>query len=113
MSKEMEFGGWHDVDEEHRAWSLPKSGFGRVQKKEDAVLGKDGKMLFVLQNMKDKDEPVVKIDELLWTEEGHQRFLEVYGPLASETFRFINWLESTHSPQTVAAYKRIVLKHTA
>ena len=109
MSKEMEFGGWHDVDETHRAWTLPKSGFGRVQKKEDAVLGKDGKMLFVLQNMIDKDEPVEKIDELLWTEEANQRFLEVYGPNALDSHRFLSWLSKTHSPQTVETYKRMVL----
>ena len=109
MSKEMEFGGWHDVDEENRAWTLPKSGFGRVQKKEDAVLGKDGKMLFVLQNMTDKDKPIEKIDELLWTEEGHQRFLEVYGPNALDSHRFVNWLSETHSPETVTTYKRMVL----
>ena len=109
MSKEMEFGGWHDVDEEHRAWTLPKSGFGRVQKKEDAVLGKDGKMLFVLQNMTDREIKIKKINEFNWTEEANQRFLEVYGPLEYDTHRFINWLEATHSPETVETYKRMVL----
>ena len=104
MSKEMEFGGWHDIDENSRAWTLPKSDFGRVQKKEDAVIGKDGKMLFVLQYW-DKSKRIEKIDEENWTEYANQRFLEVYGPLCSDTYRFESWMVETHGREKLEQWR--------
>lgn len=109
MSKEMEFGGWHDIDEDFRAWTLPKSGFGRVQNKENAVTGIDGKMLFVKECKTNNEERVEKIDIDNWTKEAHARFLEVYGPLGELKFRFVNWLADTHDPATVKRYKRMVM----
>ena len=104
MSKEMEFGGWYDIDENSRAWTFPKKGFGRVQKKEDAVIGKDGKMLFVLQYW-DKNKRVEKIDGENWTEYANQRFLEVYSPLSSDTYRFESWLVETHGREKLEQWR--------
>lgn len=109
MSKEMEFGGWHDINEDYRAWTLPKNGFSRVQNKENAVTGIDGKMLFVKECKTDNEVRVEKIDIYNWTDNAHARFLEVYGPQAEHTFRFVNWLAETHDPETVKRYKRMVM----
>ena len=102
MQKEHEFGGWFDIDEGIRAWSLPKIGFGRTQKKEDVMLGLDDRMLYVITYANKK---VKKMEPFNWTEEANKRFLEIYGPVVSESYRFDNWLLETQGPDILEKYR--------
>jgi hypothetical protein len=102
MQKEHEFGGWFDIDEGIRAWSLPKKGFGRTQKKEDVMLGLDDRMLYVITYANKK---VKKMEPFNWTEEANKRFLEIYGPLCSDSYRFDNWLLETQGPDILEKYR--------
>ena len=102
MQKEQEFGGWFDIDEGIRAWSLPKTGFGRTQKKEDVMLGLDGRILYVITYANKK---VKKMEFLNWTEEANKRFLEIYGTFSSDSYRFDNWFLETQGPYILKKYR--------
>jgi hypothetical protein len=71
---------------------VPIIGIGRPQSDVDVLVGGDGNFLTVVENMKtgkaEKENPEN------WDTRNHERFLELYGPIGSTSYRFDRWLDS-------------------
>ena len=71
---------------------VPIVGLGRPQSDVDVLVGGDGNFLTVVENMEtgkaEKENPEN------WDARNDERFLELYGPIGSASFRFDRWMDS-------------------
>jgi hypothetical protein len=71
---------------------VPIVGLGRPQSDVDVLVGEDGNFLTVVENMEtgkaEKENPEN------WDARNDERFLELYGPIGSTSYRFDRWVDS-------------------
>ena len=71
---------------------VPIVGLGRPQSDVDVLVGEDGNFLTVVENMEtgkaEKENPEN------WDARNDERFLELYGPIGSTSYRFDRWVYS-------------------
>ena len=75
---------------------VPIVGLGRPQSDVDVLVGGDGNFLTVVENMEtgkaEKENPEN------WDARNDERFLELYGPIGSTSYRFDRWMDSKMRP---------------
>ena len=71
---------------------VPIVGLSRPQSDVDVLVGEDGNFLTVVENMEtgkaEKENPEN------WDARNDERFLELYGPIGSTSYRFDRWMDS-------------------
>lgn len=71
---------------------VPIIGIGRPQSDVDVLVGGDGNFLTVVENTEtDKAEME---NSKNWDARNNERFLELYGPICSRSYRFLRWLDT-------------------
>ena len=71
---------------------VPIVGLGRPQTDGDVLVGDNGCFLTVVENM--DTGKASKEFPLYWDNNNCERFLELYGPVGSTSYRFDRWLDS-------------------
>ena len=71
---------------------VPIVGLGRPQSDVDVLVGGDGNFLTVVENMATGNAS--KEFPSCWDNNNNERFLELYGPIASTSYRFDKWMDS-------------------
>jgi len=82
----------YSIDDNRYVSCVPIVGLGRPQSDVDVLVGSDGNFLTVIENMQtgkaEKENPEN------WDSKNNERFIELYGPLVSTSYRFDRWLDS-------------------
>ena len=82
----------YHVSENKFVSCVPIVGLGRPQSDVDVLGGGDGNFLTVIENMQtgkaEKENPEN------WDARNDERFLELYGPIGSTSYRFDRWMDS-------------------
>jgi len=71
---------------------VPIIGIGRPQSDVDVLVGGDGNFLTVVENMETGKAEMENSKN--WDASNNQRFLELYGPIGSRSYRFNRWLDT-------------------
>tara|TARA_B110000495_G_C22992500_1_gene584685 strand:- start:24 stop:341 length:318 start_codon:yes stop_codon:yes gene_type:complete len=71
---------------------VPIIGIGRPQSDVDVLVGGDGNFLTVVENMETGKAEMENSKN--WDASNNQRFLELYGPISSRSYRFNRWLDT-------------------
>ena len=71
---------------------VPIVGIGRPQTDVDVIVGGNGCFLTVVENM--TTGKASKEYPLYWDNNNNERFLELYGPISSTSYRFDRWMDS-------------------
>ena len=82
----------YSIDDSRVVSCVPIVGLGRPQTDVDVLVGGDGNFLTVVENMQtgkaEKENPEN------WDSKNNERFIELYGPIGSTSYRFDRWLDS-------------------
>ena len=82
----------YSIDDNKYVSCVPIVGFGRPQSDVDVLVGGDGNFLTVVEDMQtgkaEKENPEN------WDTRNDERFLELYGPIGSTSYRFDRWMDS-------------------
>ncbi len=82
----------YSIDDNKHVSCVPIVGIGRPQTDVDVLVGGDGNFLTVVENM--ETGKAVKENSKNWNARNDERFLELYGPIGSTSYRFDRWLDS-------------------
>tara|TARA_B100000902_G_C27119501_1_gene817908 strand:+ start:168 stop:482 length:315 start_codon:yes stop_codon:yes gene_type:complete len=82
----------HSIDDDKFVSCVPIVGLGRPQSDVDVLVGGDGSFLTVVENM--TTGKASKEYPSFWDNNNNERFLELYGPIASTSYRFDKWMDS-------------------
>lgn len=85
------FASIHYINTNKYVSCVPIVGLGRPQSVVDVLVGGDGNFLTVVENMEtgkaEKENPEN------WDIRNDERFLELYGPIGSTSYRFDRWMD--------------------
>ena len=82
----------YSIDDSRVVSCVPIVGLGRPQTDVDVLVGCDGNFLTVVENM--QTGKAEKENAENWDSKNNERFIELYGPLSSTSYRFDRWLDS-------------------
>tara|TARA_B100001250_G_C19201497_1_gene529618 strand:- start:36 stop:350 length:315 start_codon:yes stop_codon:yes gene_type:complete len=80
------------IDFDKYVFCVPIVGLGRPQTDVDVLVGGDGNFLTVVENM--QTGKAIKENPENWDTRNNKRFLELYGPIGSTSYRFDRWMDS-------------------
>jgi len=82
----------YNINDNSYVSCVPIVGLGRPQSDVDVLVGGDGNFLTVVENM--VTGTASKEFPSCWDNNNNERFLELYGPIASTSYRFDRWMDS-------------------
>jgi hypothetical protein len=87
----------------YREFAVPITGYGRPRSESTSLTGKDGEILIILQNKKTRT--ITKKHPTNWSELSNNRFVELYGPLSNDVYRFNMWLKGKVGEEKAIEYR--------